>query len=97
MTAPQFTDEQRQRHANELKNNYLLNEAFEKVTAAYVFAFRQCHQNDDRGRARYQDALNDLDAVKAHLLAVIAHGELEAKRAAEFQTDTIAKRITRIF
>lgn len=89
--------EQRARKAQELLDNTMLSEAFNAVAQAYVLAFRKCAPNDDRGRARYQDALNDLDAVKVHLQAAVVQGELDAKRAQEFQTPTLAQRVTRIF
>jgi hypothetical protein len=97
LSAPIHTSEQRALHADHLLKDYLLTEAFEKLQAAYVTAFRMCRQDDDRGRLRYQDALNDLDAVKSHLMAVVAHGELEAKRAAEFRKASTVEKITRIF
>lgn len=92
-----LTPEQRGRRAQELLDNVMFQEALKAVADAYVVAFRRCAMSDDRGRARYQDALNDLDAVKAHLIAVVAEGELDAQRAQGFQTPTLAQRVTRIF
>lgn len=95
--AAEYTTEQRANRARELLNDSLFNEALKAVHDAYVLAFRSCAAEDDRGRARYQDALNDLDAVKRHLLAVVADGELDARRAQELQTPTIAQRVIRAF
>lgn len=94
---PEYTTEQRARRAEELAKDSLLTEAFETVHNAYITAFMNCLPNDDRGRARYQDALRDLVAVKSHLLAVVAQGDLEAKRAQEFSKPTLVQRATRIF
>jgi FixJ family two-component response regulator len=95
--AVEFTSEQRSRRAADLLQDPLFNEAIKAVHDAYVAAFRSCRGDDDRGRRRYSDALNDLDAVKAHLLAVVAQGELDAKRAQELQTPTLTQKVTRIF
>jgi len=95
--AVEYTLEQRALRADALLKDTLLTEAFQAVHNQYVTAFMNCAPSDDRGRARYQDALRDLVAVKSHLLAVVAEGELEARRAQEFQKATAIQKITRIF
>lgn len=92
-----YSDEQRAHMADEVLKNPVVIEAFEKMHAAYVLAARRCELKDDIGRFRYAVAQDVIDGVQNHLRSVIAHAKLSAKQAQEFQTDTIAKRITRIF
>jgi hypothetical protein len=92
-----MTREQRAERALEVLNNPIYKESLETLKQTYVKAFRQCNFKDDEGRWKYQVALDVIDGVESHLTAVLNLGKLDPKQGQEFQTDTIAKRITRIF
>lgn len=92
-----LTREQRAERAHEVLNNQIFAESLETLRNTYVAAFRQCDRKDDEGRWKYQVALDVIDGVERHLTAVLNLGKLDPKKGQEFQTDTIAKRITRIF
>ena len=92
-----LTREQRAERAHQLLQDQILKESLETMRAAYVTALRGCTAKDDVGRYRYAVALDVIDGVERHLTSVLNLGKLNPKEGQEFQTDTIAKRITRIF
>lgn len=92
-----LTREQRAERAKQLLNDAILTESLDTLKAAYVAALRGCTAKDDMGRYRYAVALDVIDGVTRHLTAVLSLGKLDPKQGQEFQTDTIAKRVTRIF
>lgn len=92
-----LTREQRAERAEQILNDPVYQESLTELKKIYVAAFRQCARGDDEGRWRYQVALDVIDGVERHLSSVLTLGKLSPKQGQEFQTDTIAKRITRIF
>ena len=92
-----LTPDQRAERAEAILNDPIYQESLASLKQIYVNAFRKCVRNDDEGRWRYQVALDVIDGVENHLRSVLTLGTLSPKQGQEFQTDTIAKRITRIF
>ena len=92
-----LTREQRAERARQLLNDEMLKEGLVTLKETYIAALRQCAAKDDLGRYRYSVALDVIDGVQRHLETALTLGKLSPKAAQEFQTDTIAKRITRIF
>lgn len=95
--AEQYSTDSRALMADELLRHPLLIEAFQALHQAYVLAARKCDQKDDIGRYRYAVAQDVIDGVQSHLRTVIAHAKLTQRQSQEFQSDTLPKRITRLF
>jgi hypothetical protein len=89
--------EQRAERAGKLLSDELLKESLEVMRSTYVAALRGCTAKDDLGRYRYAVALDVIDGLERHLASVLNLGKLSPKEGQAFQTDTIAKRITRVF
>lgn len=92
-----LTREQRAERAHQLLQDPILKESLDTLKAAYVGALRGCTAKDDIGRYRYAVALDVIDGVQRHLESVLTLGKLNPKQGQEFQTDTVLKKITRVF
>lgn len=83
--------------AKQIAENEVFKESVEVLRAGYVSAMKACRPDDDRGRRLYAEALNQVDRVIGHLIAVIATGELAEREAAEFRTLSAVERLVRKF
>jgi len=73
-------------HAKTLMDNELLQEAFAKLEADYITAWRTTPARDTDARERLWQAVNVLGKIKDHIGRVAADGKL-----AQRQLDDIAK------
>lgn len=62
--------------AKSLLNDELLQEAFAKLDAAYVQAWRDSDPRDNDGRQRVWQAIQVLGKVRAHLTTMVSDGKL---------------------
>lgn len=74
-----YQDAQHGREAEELLENPMLAEAFDKIEAAYMDEWRQSKLPDLEGRERLWLAIQVLGEVKRHLRVVVENGVI-AKR-----------------
>jgi len=74
-----YQDAQRGREAEELLDNPMLAEAFDKIEAAYMDEWRQSKLPDLEERERLWLAIQVLGEVKRHLRVVVENGVI-AKR-----------------
>jgi hypothetical protein len=92
-----LTREQRAERAHQILQDDLYKESLAALKDVYTNALRGCAAKDDLGRFRYAVALDVIDGVQRHLEAVLVQGKIDPKQGQEFQTDTMVKRLTRIF
>ena len=74
-----YQDAQRGREAEELLENPMLAEAFDKIEASYMDEWRQSKLADIEERERLWLAIQVLGEVKRHLRVVVENGVI-AKR-----------------
>lgn len=74
-----YQDAQRGREAEELLENPMLAEAFDKIEASYMDEWRQSKLADIEERERLWLAIQVLSEVKRHLRVVVENGVI-AKR-----------------
>lgn len=78
-----LTDAQRADHAKLAINNPILQEAFAKLSAAYLTAARKSLPKDKDGSAYYLEGLSIIEAVQSHLKQVLDTGEIDAAQLTE--------------
>lgn len=69
---------ERGRHAKALLDDAVLSDAFAKVDAALVEAWRKTPHRDTEARENYFKAVDLLGKVRAALGEVVTHGEMSA-------------------
>ena len=62
--------------AQSLMENELLKEAFDKLEAEYVGAWKQTRHEDELGREKLFLAVNVVGKVRQHLETILANGRL---------------------
>ena len=84
--------------ARRILESRVFNEAFEVLRAAYVSGLQSLPSGDDLGRFRYVEALKQVDAVKRHLSATLANGEIAQAEIAEMNRQAgLVERLVRKF
>lgn len=73
--------------AKSLMDDPLLKEAFDRLDAEYVKAWRETNARDDDARQRLWQAVNLVGKVRDHLAIVLANGKL-----AQAQIDELNQR-----
>jgi hypothetical protein len=63
-------------HAQELVDNEMLTEAFQKLEMSYIEAWKSTGVHDEKGREKLFLAVNVIGKLKEHLKSVIADGKL---------------------
>ena len=81
--------------AHALLENEMLQEAFAKLDATYVEAWRTWEARDPGGREALWQAVNVLGKVKEHLRRVMADGRLAQAQVEEMARTEAAKRKAR--
>lgn len=73
--------------AQQLCDDPVLIEAFEKLDAAYLEAWRGTHAQDTNAREKLFLAVNVAAKVREHLRIIIANGKLAQKELDQLTTD----------
>lgn len=89
--------EARAKHAEQLLNDPLFNEAFEAVEKACLEQWQATKTNDNESRERIWMMVKLNQRLKQHYLAIIDDGKIAAAEVAELERNSAVNRITGIF